>query len=254
MAKPTLQELMKQRILILDGAMGTMIQQENLTAADFGGEELDGCNEILVLTRPDVIGRIHEAYLEAGADILETNTFGATSVVLMEYDIPEKAREINLAAAAIARQAADKYSTPDKPRYVAGALGPTTKNQILSAFDAEIHDLAERRGYRTWDIIALSDATPNLDELLKKFEQVHTHTEDEVRAITAGRGIFIIKGTDDIGYFNVELEAGDVISVPEHKPHFFTLMDNRQIVAVRLFIETEGWIAHPFADPAFQQE
>lgn len=107
--------------------MGTMIQQANLTEADFGGAELDGCNEMLVLTRPDVISSIHEQYLEAGADILETNTFGATSVVLAEYDIPEKAREINLAAAKLAREAADKYSTPDKPRFVAGALGPTTK-------------------------------------------------------------------------------------------------------------------------------
>ncbi|MDQ6418097.1 acireductone dioxygenase [Paenibacillus sp. LHD-117] len=128
------------------------------------------------------------------------------------------------------------------------------KGQILATYDAEIRDLAERRGYRTWDIVALSDATPNLDELLKKFENVHTHTEDEVRAITAGRGIFIIKGTDDVGYFDVELEAGDVISVPEHKPHFFTLMENRQIVAVRLFIETEGWIAHPYADAQFQSK
>jgi len=111
----------------LDGAMGTMIQQAGLTEDDFGGAELDGCNEILVLTRPDVIQSIHEQYLEAGADILETNTFGATSVVLDDYDIPEKAREINLAAAKLARDACDKYSTPDKPRYVAGALGPTTK-------------------------------------------------------------------------------------------------------------------------------
>jgi len=127
------------------------------------------------------------------------------------------------------------------------------KARILSTFDEEIRDLAGRRGYRTWDVIALSDATPNLDELLKKFEAVHTHTEDEVRAITAGKGIFVIKGTEDVGYFDVELEAGDVISVPESKPHFFTLMENRKIVAVRLFIETEGWIAHPFADPEFQK-
>ena len=131
-------------------------------------------------------------------------------------------------------------------------LSDEEKTQVLATYDEEIRDLAQRRGYRTWDIITLSEATPNLDELLKKFENVHTHTEDEVRAITAGRGIFIIKGTDDVGYFDVELSAGDVISVPEHKPHFFTLMDNRQIVAVRLFIETEGWIAHPFADPSFQ--
>ncbi|MFD1774529.1 methionine synthase [Paenibacillus rhizophilus] len=127
MAKPTLAEALEQRILILDGAMGTMIQQVPLTGEDFGGDELDGCNEMLVLTRPEVIRDIHEAYLEAGADLIETNTFGATSVVLAEYDIPQKAREINLVAAAIAREAVNKYDTPDRPRYVVGAMGPTTK-------------------------------------------------------------------------------------------------------------------------------
>lgn len=127
MKKPSLAERMKQKILILDGAMGTMIQQANLTSEDFGGEELDGCNEILNITRPDVIRSIHEAYFNAGADIVETNTFGATSVVLSEYDIPEKARELNLAAVKLAVEAAEKCSTPDHPRYVAGALGPTTK-------------------------------------------------------------------------------------------------------------------------------
>lgn len=132
------------------------------------------------------------------------------------------------------------------------ALSDEEKAQILTTFDPEIRDLAARRGYRTWDLISLSEATPNLEELLKKFEQVHTHTEDEVRAITAGNGIFIIKGSEEVGYFDVELTAGDVISVPEAKPHFFTLMKDRNIVAVRLFIETEGWIAHPFDDPAFQ--
>lgn len=132
-------------------------------------------------------------------------------------------------------------------------LSDEEKQVILDTFEEEIRDLAERRGYRTWDLISLSDATPNIEELLKKFEQVHTHTEDEVRAITAGNGIFIIKGSDDVGYMDVELEAGDVISVPEEKPHYFTLMDNRQIVAVRLFIETEGWIAHPYSDPTFQK-
>lgn len=126
-SKPSLQEALSKRILILDGAMGTMIQQANLTAQDFGGEALEGCNEMLVLTRPDVISHIHEQYLQAGSDLIETNTFGATSVVLMEYDIPHKAREINLAAARLAREACDKFSTPDKPRFVAGALGPTTK-------------------------------------------------------------------------------------------------------------------------------
>ena len=88
MNKPSLHEVLKERILILDGAMGTMIQQVDLSAEDFGGPELDGCNEMLVIHRPDVIQSIHEQYLEAGADLIETNTFGATSVVLAEYDIP----------------------------------------------------------------------------------------------------------------------------------------------------------------------
>jgi 1,2-dihydroxy-3-keto-5-methylthiopentene dioxygenase len=130
-------------------------------------------------------------------------------------------------------------------------LSDVEKSEVLATFDSEIKDLAARRGYKIWDLITLSDATPNLDELLKKFEAVHTHTEDEIRAITAGKGIFIIKGAGDVGYFDVELSAGDVISVPENKAHFFTLMDNRAIVAVRLFIETNGWIAEPYEDPAF---
>ena len=127
MDKLSLHDALKQRILILDGAMGTMIQQVDLTGADFGGEDLDGCNEMLVLTRPELIQRIHEEYMEAGADLIETNTFGATSVVLAEYDIQDRAREINLEAARIARAAADRFSTPDSPRYVVGAMGPTTK-------------------------------------------------------------------------------------------------------------------------------
>jgi 5-methyltetrahydrofolate--homocysteine methyltransferase len=115
------------RILCLDGAMGTAIQGMDLGPADFGGEALEGCNENLVITRPDVIQTIHEAYLAAGADIVETNTFGSTSIVLAEYGLADRAREITLAAARIARAAADKFSTPDKPRFVAGSIGPTTK-------------------------------------------------------------------------------------------------------------------------------
>lgn len=152
-SKPSLQMSLQQRILILDGAMGTMIQQADLTAADFGGDELDGCNEILVLTRPDVIAGIHEAYLAAGADLIETNTFGATSVVLQEYDIPEKAREINLVAAKLAKEACDKFSTPEKPRYAVGALGPTTKtlsvtggvtfDELIASYKEQVAALVE---------------------------------------------------------------------------------------------------------------
>jgi 5-methyltetrahydrofolate--homocysteine methyltransferase len=126
-SKKAITERLQEKILILDGAMGTMLQQAKLTAADFGGEALEGCNEVLVVTRPDVISGIHEAYLQAGADIIETNTFGATSVVLAEYGLQDRARELNLAAARLAVEAAQKYSTQEWPRYVAGSMGPTTK-------------------------------------------------------------------------------------------------------------------------------
>ncbi|MBT2644195.1 methionine synthase [Bacillus sp. ISL-41] len=122
-----LTEQMKKKILIMDGAMGTMLQQADLTPADFGGEEYDGCNEILNITVPEVIEKIHREYFEAGADIVETNTFGATSLVLDEYGLGHRAYEINKEAALIARKAADEASTPSKPRFVAGSMGPTTK-------------------------------------------------------------------------------------------------------------------------------
>jgi len=120
-------ELLRERILILDGAMGTMLQQVNLTAEDFGGPHLEGCNENLVITRPDVVLGIHRKYLEAGSDIIETNSFGSTPVVLAEYGLGEHAHEISRRAAALARQAADEFSTAAKPRFVAGSMGPTTK-------------------------------------------------------------------------------------------------------------------------------
>jgi len=122
-----LTELLRERILVLDGAMGTMIQQANLTAADFGGPALEGCNENLVITRPDVIAGIHRKYLEAGADIIETDTFGSTSLVLAEYGLADRAYEISRAAGLVARSVADEFSTSAKPRFVAGSMGPTTK-------------------------------------------------------------------------------------------------------------------------------
>lgn len=118
---------LQKRILIIDGAMGTMLQQANLTADDFGGEELEGCNENLVLTRPDVVTNIHRAYLAAGADIICTNTFGGTPLVLNEYDLGHKAEEINKRAVELALTAVEEFSTDEWPRFVAGAIGPTTK-------------------------------------------------------------------------------------------------------------------------------
>lgn len=129
-------------------------------------------------------------------------------------------------------------------------LSESDKETILESFEDDIKTLSNTRGYVKWDIIALSEATPDLEAMLARFEQVHTHTEDEVRAIAAGSGTFIIKGKT-VGYFDVDLVAGDVISVPEGNPHFFTLSSERQVVAIRLFVDPSGWVASPFADPDF---
>src|ERR1035437_8773415 len=122
-----LTDILERRVLVLDGAMGTMLQQCGLTAADFGGPELEGCNENLVLTRPDVTLGVHRAYLEAGADMVETNSFGGAPIVLAEYGLAGRAYEINFTAAKLARQAAAEFSTTARPRFVAGSMGPTTK-------------------------------------------------------------------------------------------------------------------------------
>ena len=122
-----LRELLRERILVLDGAMGTMLQQENLTAEDFGGAHLEGCNENLNITRPDVVLGIHRKYLEAGADIIETNTFGSTPLVLAEYGLGDHALEISRRAAELASQAVREFTKGSKPRFVAGSMGPTTK-------------------------------------------------------------------------------------------------------------------------------
>jgi 5-methyltetrahydrofolate--homocysteine methyltransferase len=136
-----LQRLLSERILILDGAMGTMIQSYRLGEGDYRGtclaghtHDVKGDNDLLVLTRPDVIRAIHNAYLEAGADIIETNTFNATAIAQADYQLEGRVREINLAAARIARECADLWTarTPDKPRFVAGALGPTNRTASIS--------------------------------------------------------------------------------------------------------------------------
>ena len=131
--------ILQQRIAIIDGAMGTMIQRHKLGEADFRGtrfadhgKDLKGNNDLLVLTRPDVILEIHSQYLAAGADLIETNTFGSTSIAQEDYGLGHIAREMNVAAARLARQAADQHSTPDKPRFVAGALGPTPRTASIS--------------------------------------------------------------------------------------------------------------------------
>jgi len=153
--EPKLRDILAKRILILDGAMGTMIQQYKLTEADYRGEQfadfqapagerelfVKGNNELLTLTQPHIIQEIHEKYLAAGADIIETNTFGATSVAQDDYHMAHLVYEMNVQAAKLAKASCDKYSTPDKPRFVAGTLGPTPKTASISP---DVNDPAAR--------------------------------------------------------------------------------------------------------------
>ena len=134
-----LNDILKKRIMLLDGAMGTMIQRYNLTEKDFRGEQfkdhphdLKGNNDLLSITRPDVIKAIHTDYLNAGADIIETNTFSSTAISQADYKLEHLAYELNLASAKIAKEAATEFSTSDRPRFVAGALGPTNTALSLS--------------------------------------------------------------------------------------------------------------------------
>jgi 5-methyltetrahydrofolate--homocysteine methyltransferase len=139
MGSTLFEEQLRKKILVLDGAMGTMLQEAGLTPEDFGGEELDGCNEHLVITAPEVIYNIHCEYLQAGADVVETNTFGGTPIVLEEYGLGTQAYEINKTAAEIARKAVKSFTTPAWPRFVAGSMGPTTKTLSVTggiSFDA----------------------------------------------------------------------------------------------------------------------
>ncbi|HVC90881.1 MAG TPA: homocysteine S-methyltransferase family protein, partial [Acidobacteriaceae bacterium] len=129
-------EVLRDRVIVYDGAMGTSIQKHALTVDDYWNKE--GCNELLVLSRPDVIRGIHASFLEVGCDVIETDTFGSSRIVLAEYQLEDKTRELNIVAAQLAKEIAAQYSTPLKPRFVAGSIGPTTKLPSLGhiSYDA----------------------------------------------------------------------------------------------------------------------
>ncbi len=135
-----------ERVVIFDGAMGTNLQLAELTADDFGGPDLEGCNELLVVTRPDAVDRVHRSFFEVGCDVVETDTFGAFGPVLAEYGQAHRVHELNVAAALLARQAADDFSTPDRPRWVAGSIGPGTKFPTLGQIPyADLRDAYEEQ-------------------------------------------------------------------------------------------------------------
>ncbi|HEY9605201.1 MAG TPA: methionine synthase [Allocoleopsis sp.] len=122
-------------VIVFDGAMGSSLQTQNLTAEDFGGAQYEGCNEYLVVTKPEAVEKVHRGFLEVGADVIETDTFGGASIVLAEYDLADQAYILNKTAAELAKRVAGEYSTPEKPRFVAGSIGPTTKLPTLGHID-----------------------------------------------------------------------------------------------------------------------
>ena len=165
-----LSDALKQRILILDGGMGTMIQERKLEEADYRGQrfadwhvDVKGNNDMLVLTQPEMIREIHEEYLAAGADIIETNTFNATTIAMADYEMESISREINVEAARLAREACEKYSalTPDQPRYVAGVLGPTNRTCSISP---DVNDPAFRNVTFDQLVEAYTESTDGLVE------------------------------------------------------------------------------------------
>ncbi len=130
-------DILKEKIIVFDGATGTNLQTQNLSADDFGGEEYNGCNEYLLISKPSAMEKVHVDFLQAGADVIETNTFGSASIVLAEYGLQDRAYELSRLGAELAKKCTVNFSTPDKPRFVAGSIGPTTKLPSLGHIDFE---------------------------------------------------------------------------------------------------------------------
>ncbi|MDX2438431.1 MAG: methionine synthase [Acidobacteriota bacterium] len=218
-----LRSLMAERILVLDGAMGTMLQNKDLGPDDFGGPELEGCNEILVRTRPDVILDVHRAYLEAGADLIETDTFGGTPLVLAEYGLETQARELNRLAAELAVAAAQEFSTSGKPRFVVGSIGPTTKaisvtggitfSELVRTFGEQVRGLME--GGVDLLFIETSQDTRNVKAALIAAE--HIFADAGVRRPLVVSGTIEMSGTMLGGQaadaFLASIEHADLLAV-----------------------------------------
>ena len=191
------------RVLIYDGAMGTSIQRFNLTPEDFGGKSLEGCNDTLVLTRPDVIQSIHESFLAVGCDVVETCTFQSTPRRLEEWGLGDKVRDINIAAARIARAAADKYSTPDKPRFVAASMGPTGMlpsssdpalgNITFEELAKNFHDQAQYLIEGGVDVLLIETWQDILEIKVMTPEQITAHFRSEVTTWTPVVANFLAK-------------------------------------------------------------
>lgn len=189
-----LKAAMKERLLVLDGATGTWLQDQHLRAEDFGGAEYEGCNEVLVATRPDLIRQMHEGYFAAGADVTETNSFGGTPLVLAEFHLAERAHELNRRAAELAREAAERFSTPERPRWVAGAMGPTTRaisvtggvtfDELVDTFEAQAFALLE--GGVDYLLIETSQDTRNVKAAVLGCQRAFARAGDSVPLAVSG--------------------------------------------------------------------
>jgi len=211
------------RILVLDGAMGTMLQQQHLTAADFGGPAREGCNEILIQTRPDVVRGIHRAYLEAGADIIETNSFNGTKSDLIDYGVDGESYELMAGAARLARQAADEFSTAQKPRFVAGSMGPTRKSITISRtitfaqLQQDYYDLAKPLVDGGADILLLETCqdTRNIKAGLLAIQRLSRELGRAIPVMVSGTietmGTMLAGQTADALYSSIE--HADLLSV-----------------------------------------
>ena len=224
MAESRYLRALDERVLVFDGAMGTSIQARALSAADFGGEALEGCNDHLVLSRPDVIEEIHASFLEVGCDVVETDTFRANALTLREYGIEDRAVEMNRAAAELARGVVDDFSSPDHPRFVAGSIGPS--GFLPSTNDPSLGSMTYRELVETFEEQARGLVEGGVDVLLIETSQDMLEVKAQIagirRALKAvGRDVPIqaqvtldtsgrmLLGTD-IAAATVVLEALDV--------------------------------------------
>jgi len=216
-----LKALLEQRILVLDGATGTSLQEIELTAEDFGGPALEGCNENLVVTRPDVVEAVHRGFLEAGADIIETNTFGSSSVVLEEYELADRARELSRLGSEIARKAADQASTSGQTRFVAGSMGPTTRalsvtggiswEELAASYQEQAAGLLE--GGSDFLLVETCQDTLNIKAALEGIDRAEK--ELGVEALVAVQGTVETMGTllagQDVEALYVSLEHRELL-------------------------------------------
>src|SRR3982751_4049095 len=228
---------LNRRVLVYDGAMGTNIQRYNLSAEDFGGKALEGCNDNLVLTRPDVIQAIHESFLEVGCDVVETCTFQSTPRRLHEWGLGDKVRDINVTAARLARAAADKYSTPDRPRFVAASMGPTgmlpsSSDPVLSriTYDELAENYYEQAKYlveggvdlllieTSQDILEVKAAVAGIEQLFSEIGR-RIPIQTQVTLDVSGRmllGTDIASAMTTLEALNVDVIGLNCSTGPEH--------------------------------------